>query len=419
MAHLTDKLARNFLAAPAAGILWDTGDGATIGFGLRKTKALIYRYRNDDGIQRQIRIGRFGKITVEQARRRAEGYAAEVAAGRDPQAKRALKKKAARMEDLLARFDAEHIPECRPSTQLNYRMLVKLYVAPALTRLRVDDVDFDDIDAIRRHIAAAGHFHQANRVMSVCRVMFDCALSWQMRTDGKNPTDNVKRFKEAPRHHFLNPDEMKALLLALAQHADTRSTRAIKLMLLTGARRGEVLSMKWRDIVDLGNDAKAAWRRRGSDLKQGRDHSVALTGPARMLLAEIADEQTAKGTKPLPEYVFPSAVSKARHIAEVRTVWDHIRKAAKLQHVRLHDLRHTFASLGVSHGYTLPLVGALLGHRKASTTMRYAEVALDPQREAMRKLGTAIMGNSEDEEPASAEAFDLPVKHKKGSRAAR
>jgi integrase len=100
-------------------------------------------------------------------------------------------------------------------------------------------------------------------------------------------------------------------------------------------------------------------------------------------------------------------------------VWDHIRKAAKLEHVRLHDLRHTFASLGVSHGYTLPLVGALLGHRKASTTMRYAEVALDPQREAMRKLGTAIMGNSEDEEPASAEAFDLPVKHKKGSRAAR
>jgi len=167
MAHLTDKLARNFLAAPAAGILWDTGEGATIGFGLRKTKALIYRYRNDDGVQRQIRIGRFGKITVEQARRRAEGYAAEVAAGRDPQAKRALKKKAARMEDLLARFDAEHIPECRPSTQLNYRMLVKLYVAPALTRLRVDDVDFDDIDAIRRHIAAAGHFHHRSDVQEL------------------------------------------------------------------------------------------------------------------------------------------------------------------------------------------------------------------------------------------------------------
>jgi hypothetical protein len=102
-------------------------------------------------------------------------------------------------------------------------------------------------------------------------------------------------------------------------------------------------------------------------------------------------------------------------------VWDHIRKAAKLEHVRLHDLRHTFASLGVSHGYTLPLVGALLGHRKASTTMRYAEVALDPQREAMRKLGTEIIAQSatsDDEEPASAEMLSLKP-NKKGSRAAR
>jgi integrase len=113
---------------------------------------------------------------------------------------------------------------------------------------------------------------------------------------------------------------------------------------------------------------------------------------------------------PLPEYVFPSAARAARHIAEVRTVWDHIRKAAKLEHVRLHDLRHTFASLGVSHGYTLPLVGALLGHRKASTTMRYAEVALDPQREAMGKLGAIITQSAAPAEPASAEVLDLPKK---------
>jgi integrase len=127
-----------------------------------------------------------------------------------------------------------------------------------------------------------------------------------------------------------------------------------------------------------------------------------------------------RASSALPEYVFPSAARAARHIAEVRTVWDHIRKAAKLEHVRLHDLRHTFASLGVSHGYTLPLVGALLGHRKASTTMRYAEVALDPQREAMGKLGAIIAqsATASNEEPASAEMLSLKP-NKKGSRSAR
>jgi integrase len=261
--------------------------------------------------------------------------------------------------------------------------------------MRVDDVTFNDIDAIRRKIADAGHFHQANRLRSLCSVMFDCAKSWQMRTDGKNPADDVRRYTEQPRHHFLTPDEMKAMLVALAKHADTRSANSIKLLLLTGARKSEVMSMRWRDVVNLGDDAKAAWRRRGADLKQGRDHAVALTGPVRMLLAEIADEQTAHGTKPLPEYVFPSAVSKSKHLVEVRKVWRHVRKAAKLEHVRLHDLRHTFASLGVSHGFSLPLVGALLGHRKPSTTQRYAEVALDPQREAMGRLGKIIMGSTE------------------------
>jgi integrase len=258
MPYLTDDLARE-LPAPASGqkVHWDSdADGrpesATSGFGLRITagnaRAWILSYRTDDGSQRRFKIGRFPKVKAELARKRAQELAAEIALGADPQGKRSDDRKAARVNDLIERFDREHISKRKASTRDGYRRLIKLHVQPAIGHMKVRDVAYADIEALHRKLTKAGHRYQANRVVAVTSKMFTLAQRWQMRTDGINPCRNVERHREQARRRYLTTDELSRLLAALAKHPDLRSANTIRLLILSGARRGEVLGMKWRDL---------------------------------------------------------------------------------------------------------------------------------------------------------------------------
>ena len=171
---------------------------------------------------------------------------------------------------------------------------------------------------------------------------------------------------------------------ALAEHEDQQAADIVRLLLLTGARRGEVLSARWADL-DLG---EGKWSKPASSTKQKEAHEVPLSAPARQLLSEIRERQAGK-RHALGKYVFPGTGGSG-HIVEIKKAWRALCRAAGITGLRIHDLRHSYASQLVSGGASLPLIGALLGHASPSTTARYAHLHHDPMREAAERVGAVI-----------------------------
>jgi len=213
--------------------------------------------------------------------------------------------------------------------------------------------------------------------------MFSLAIRWGMRAD--NPAKGIERNPETGRKRYLKGDELARLVTALAAHPDRQAADIVRMLLLTGARRGEVFAMRWADI-DL---TEGTWTKPGSTTKQKTEHIAPLSAPARQLLAEISDKQR----KPLGTFVFPGD-SATGHAVELKRAWRTICKAADITGLRVHDLRHSFASQLVSGGASLPLIGALLGHSNPTTTARYAHLFQDPQRAAVEKVGAVITAAS-------------------------
>jgi integrase len=206
--------------------------------------------------------------------------------------------------------------------------------------------------------------------------MFSLAGRWRMRET--NPVKGIERNKEYHRRRYLSSDELVRLTKALAKHPDKGAANAIRLLLLTGARRGEVLVMRWDDV------AHGVWSKPASSTKQKEHHQVPLSAPALALLADIRKRQ-----RPRAPFVFPSHGTSG-HLVEIKKSWRQITKAAGIEGLRIHDLRHSYASQLVSGGASLPLIGALLGHSNPNTTARYAHLFRDPLRAATEKVGAVI-----------------------------
>jgi integrase len=356
------------------------------GFGCRVTaggtRAFIFNYRvQGTGQQRRVTIGHFPNWTTSAARTEARRLRRLVDGGGDPRGDFEGQREAPTVAELCDRFEEEHLPRKRPATVESYTRLLKLHIRPHFGQFKkVTDVTFSDVDALHRKVTKAGSVYAANRCVAVLSKMFSLAIKWQMRAD--NPAKGVERNAESKRKRYLTGDELARLTAALSKCSDRQFANIIRLLLLTGARRGEVLAMKWVD-VDL---AKGVWTKPGSTTKQKTDHVVPLSAPARQLLAEI---------KTRGEFVFPSD-GKTGHVVEIKKSWASLCKAAGINGLRAHDLRHSFASQLVSGGASLPLIGALLGHSNPTTTHRYAHLFDDPQRAAVEKVGSIVGGGRHD-----------------------
>src|SRR5262249_39639052 len=209
--------------------------------------------------------------------------------------------------DLINRFQTEHLPRKRPSTAADYKHILDKHVGPHFGKhVKVADVTHDDIIRLHSRITKAGHLYRANAVVRVASKMFSLAARWKMRPD--NPCRGVERNYESRRRRYLSGDELARLTAALAKHPDKQSGNVFRLLLLTGARRGEVLAMRWADI-DFG--AKL-WSKQASTTKQRQDHVVPLSAPTLQLLSEIRAAQSSK-KRALAEYVFPGR-GNAQHV---------------------------------------------------------------------------------------------------------
>jgi len=248
-----------------------------------------------------------------------------------------------------------------------------------LGRMKVAAVSFDDVDALHRSISKRGVPYRANRTLATLSAMFSMAVKWKLRPD--NPAKGIERNQEHKRRRYLSNDELARLGKALNAYRDRQSADIVRLLLLTGARRGEVLQAKWEDF-----DLKSGkWSKPSATTKQKTLHEVPLSDAAVRLLLNL------RGHLPKDtEWVFP--VANGSHRRDVKDAWAAICRDAGIKNTRLHDLRHTYASVLASAGLSLPIIGAMLGHTQANTTQRYAHLFDDPLRAAAERASAIITG---------------------------
>ena len=392
MTKLTDKIVRS-LAAPVGDrayvIHYDGRDGVR-GFGLRMTKAgarsWIVNYRASR-IERRLTIGSFPDWTTTAAREEAKRLKRLVDQGRDPQAERAEERSAPTVSDLIDRYRNEHLPRKRERSRREDESLIAQWIAPELGNRKVSDLRYNDIERFHRKITTTGTPVRANRAVALLSKMFSLAVRWEMRAD--NPVSYIERNPEERRNRYLAGDELARLTEALASYPNQAAANIIRLLLLTGARRGEILGARC-DQFDL---AEGVWTKPAAFTKQNRLHRVPLSGPARQLLAEIKAAADSDGSRFAPSpFVFPARTAVG-HMVELKASWRTICRAARLDGVRVHDLRHSYASILASAGLSLPVIGALLGHTQPGTTARYAHLFDDPLRAATERVGAIVTGN--------------------------
>jgi len=252
-----------------------TYDSEVQGLGIRTTAAgaqsFILNYRTRVGRERRFTIGAFPDWTVKVAREEARRLRATIDLGGDPLAEIQAGRDAPTVADLCRRYEEEHLPRKRPRSAEEDRTLIRTRVLPALGALKVADVTFNDIDGLHRKITKERKPYRANRTIALLSKMFSLASTkWKMRSD--NPCRGIEKNLEQPRERYLSADELSRLSEVLADHANREAADAIRLLLLTGARRNEVLSATWAQF-DLTN---GTWTKPSSHTKQKRLHHVPL-----------------------------------------------------------------------------------------------------------------------------------------------
>ena len=380
MPKLTKRLVDSLKPEASDVVHWDD---ALLGFGVRVRptgrKSYIVKCRCR-GRQIKMTIGTHGPITVEQARTKARGIIAEAKAGQDPSAEHSRMRKSPTTKDLGQRFLDEYVPtHCRPSTEREYRRSVELFINPEIGTRKVTDIERTDIAKL--HHGLRNKPYQANRTLGVLSKMFNLAEVWGLRPDGSNPCRHVKKYKEEKRERFLSDEEYKrlgeALRKAEVEKTETQSAiDAIWLLMLTGCRLNEIMTLKW-SYVDP--DAKEL---RLPDSK---------TGAKTVHLGTAATDRI-KTIKKLEDNDFVITGKKpGGRLTDLQHPGRRSRHTAELEDVRLHDLRHSFASRGLIVGEGLPMIGKLLGHSQIQTTARYAHLANGPIKLAADRIADGIL----------------------------
>lgn len=351
-------------------------DKSLKGFGARRQKDAVSYFLKArfHGRQRWITIGRHGNPwTPETARRRALQILA------DPTlADRTTPHEKTTVADTIDQFLATHGPKLKPSTLYVYRCLVRTYLVPEFGKTPVADLTRAAV--AKAHARWGANPRSANHALSVLSRAMSWAEDQGFRPENSNPVHRIDRYRENSRERFLSTEEIARLGKALddaetERLASSMAVAAIRLLILTGARLNEILTLEWR-FIDL--ERRIAFL---PDSKTGKK-AVALNPAALDVLERlprIADNP----------FVLPGH-RHGQHLVNIQKPWSAIRRRADLDDVRIHDLRHTFASVAAASKGSLPMIGRLLGHSNTQTTARYAHLADDPLQKLNDDVGTEI-----------------------------
>ena len=374
---LTTRSVDALVATGRDTMFWDAD---LPGFGVRVyrtgRKVYIVQARGPGGTRRAV-VGRHRDIEVRTARREAAAMIDRIKRGENPTPQEPTAEPT--VAELAERYMKAHVEvNCRPTTVETLGRVVRLYVVPELGALPVSRMD-------RSHVAELHHKmrdkpYQANQTVDVIAKMFSLAEAWGLVAPGRNPCRSVRRYKEHRHDRFLTAEEYRRVGAVLEEaeadgSAMPSAIAAIRLLLLTGCRKMEIVTLRWDDID------RAAGELRLSDGKTG-PRRVPLT-PA---LEWVLDRTPRIDDNP---YVFAGEKPGA-HVTNLDGVWRRLRVRADVEDVRIHDLRHSYASRALALGEGLPMIGRLLGHRKVTTTARYAHLARDTEKASAAKVGASI-----------------------------
>ena len=399
-------------ALKPGSILWDTD---VKGFGVRcqRRDKVYFLKATVRGKQRWLTIGPHGSPwTPEKARKEAKRKHGAIADGGDPAADREAARHNPTVADLCERYYEDYAKEHKkPSSAATDSANIENHVIPLLGKSFVADLTQAEIDRFKKAVkngktarprteaqqggpGVTGGPGVANRCLALLSKMFNLAERWGWRPGGTNPCRHVDKYKENKRERFLSDKELAKLADALnkAESENPYAVAAIRILIFTGARLGEIRNLEWAH-VDM-EQAKLAL----PDSKTGAK-VLFLSAPALDVLANLP---------PMKNNPYVICGKKdGSHLVNIQKPWGRIRKRAGLEDVRLHDLRHSFASVAASGGLSLPMIGKLLGHTQAATTARYAHLADDPLRAANEAIGQRIAAAMKGD-TNGAEIISLP-----------
>ncbi len=364
----------------------DTGDAVfwdreLRGFGVRVhssgRKAYVVQTRGPGGRLKRVTLGRHGEMTSDAARRRAAEAIDRIRQGLEPFP--APPAPDPTVAELAARFMEMHVAKnCKPGTAVTFRQAVERHILPALGGLKVSEVERPHVADL--HLAMRDTPSHANMTVDVLARMLRLAEAWGMTPPRRNPCSSVRRYRVKGRERFLSPEEYRSLgrVLAEAEAGGTclpSGIAAIRLLALTGCRKSEILGLRWDDIDRTAGEIR---------IRDGK------TGPRRVPLTP-AVERVLAGIKRVEgsPWVMPGQ-GPGDHFKSIDNLWQRVRSLAGLEDVRIHDLRHSYASRALATGESLPMIGRLLGHGKVKTTARYAHLARDTERASAAKVGGSI-----------------------------
>src|SRR6516164_11274794 len=386
------RLTNKFVDQLTGEVMWWDDDPKATGFGVRSYpgggKSFFVDYRLN-GRQRRYTIGPFPRWSAEAAREEAKALRKAIDRGVDPAGDKRARRTAPTVDDLIERYVADHLPKktlAGPRVTDEKKMLAE--IGDKLGRhTKVAEIHGGDIADMHRRITESGRPVRANRILAVCSKMFSLSLAplagetlpWRNAAQG-NPCVGVAKNREDARERFFSQSELTAISDALARYRGDAADCA-RLIMLTGCRPIEAMKAEWSEF----DKEPGYWIKPSSHTKQRKAHKLPLSPAAIELVEQLRKKR--KG-----EWVFAGDKPGA-HLTVLSRVWTFVRKETGLgKDARLYDLRHTFASVGAGGGLSLPIIGRLLGHTQARTTLRYAHLADDPLREATEKIGAAITG---------------------------
>lgn len=373
--------------APQAGqtMIWDS---EVIGFGVRITangsRSYVLRYvPRGHTRERLVTICKVCDMPVALAREKATAMRGKVVDGADPLKDRDALRKAETMKEFGKRYLIEHAKEKkRPRSVKEDTRYLEKYIYPVIGDKKVIHLAHSDITSLHRKYGKTPY--QANRIVSLLSKMFSIAVKEGTRTD--NPVRGVEKYPEDKLARVLTIPELQRLADALNNYKNKRAANAIRLIMLTGSRKAEAFTAQWSNI----NLDEGIWTKPSAHTKQKREEKVPLSTMAVDFLQVMKAEAL-----PGVDWLFPGNI-EGKPITDVKKSWATILERANIDGtVRIHDLRHTYASRLVSSGETLVIVGKLLGHTQAQTTARYAKADAEPARKASDKFADMLKGKAD------------------------
>lgn len=377
------KRAIEELAVPLGKSRTQLYDAATPGLLVEKTitgSTSFYLYRRVRGRPQRVRLGSVADLTIEQARKLAAAKNLAIANGEDPMMAKRVAREEPTARELWADFLELHLKPHTRGVEESERIWDS-YCGPLKPR-RLSTITQQSVVELHAKVGRENGRTQANRMLALLRSMFARAIEWQKMH--RNPAQGVTAFPEVQRERRLTADEMPRFLAAVDAYPDETMRDLFRMLLFTGQRKGNVMSMRWAHV----SLADARWTIPADETKTGKVYAVPLVGPA----VQILERRRAIVTG---EWVFPGRGATG-HITEPKDAWRAITTTAGIADLRIHDLRRTLGSWMADLNASLPTIGKMLGHRNQSTTAIYSRLSDDPVRLAAGRAAAAMLETVEE-----------------------